>query len=88
MGPLIEMTLFVDTKILPTALFSTAFIFLCFTLSAIFTDRRQYLYLSGIASSAFAILFYLAITNIFLNSVLIYKVKCYLKIAYFNFALF
>jgi len=78
MGPLIEMTLFIDPKILPTALFSTVFIFGCFTLSAIFSDRRQHLYLAGIASSAFSILFYLAITNIFLNSFLIYKAYIYI----------
>lgn len=84
MGPLIEMTLFVDTKILPTAILSTAFIFGCFTISAIFADRRQYLYLSGIAASAASILFYMVILNFFFNSYLMYKVKLNFKLNYIN----
>lgn len=75
MGPLIEITLYIDTKILPTAILSTAFIFGCFTVSAIFSDRRQNLYLTGIASSAAVLLFYMGLMNIFLNSYLIYKVS-------------
>lgn len=74
MGPLIEMTLYIDTSILPTAILSTAFIFGCFTLSAIFSDRRQSLYIMGLASSASVLVLSLALMNIFLNSYLIYKV--------------
>ncbi len=75
MGPLIEMTLYIDTSILPTAILSTAFIFGCFTLSAIFSDRRQSLYITGLASSVATFVFSLALMNIFLNSYLIYKVR-------------
>lgn len=78
MGPLIEMTLYIDTSILPTAILSTAFIFGCFTLSAIFSDRRQSLYITGLASSAATFVFSLALMNIFLNSYLIYKTYLYI----------
>ncbi|KAJ6216880.1 hypothetical protein RDWZM_008037 [Blomia tropicalis] len=81
LGPLLEMTLFIDTSILPTALLATAFIFGCFTISAIFADRRQYLYVSGIASSAASLLFFMAITNIFFNSYAIYKTYFYIHFA-------
>ncbi|XP_017492525.1 PREDICTED: bax inhibitor 1-like [Rhagoletis zephyria] len=79
MGPLIEMTLYIDTSILPTAILSTAFIFGCFTLSAIFSDRRQSLYITGLASSVATFVFSLALMNIFLNSYLIYKTSLYLS---------
>ena len=74
LGPLIEMTLYIKSSILPTAFFSTAIIFACFTLSSIFGDRRKTLYFGGILFSALSLLLYMSLFNLFFNSYALSKV--------------
>lgn len=52
LGPLVELALGVNPGILMTTALSTAAVFASFTLSALFTQRRSYLFLGGWLSSA------------------------------------
>jgi hypothetical protein len=47
LSPLINLAMHVDPQIVVTAFLLTTFIFVCFTLSALFTQKRTYLYLGG-----------------------------------------
>ena len=46
-SPLISVAIQVDPQIPMTALLITTFVFVCFTLSALLTQKRTYLYLGG-----------------------------------------
>ena len=47
LSPLINLAIQVDPQIVMTAFLLTTMIFLCFTLSALYTQKRTYLYLGG-----------------------------------------
>ncbi len=47
LSPLINLAIQVDPQIVMTAFLLTTTIFLCFTLSALYTQKRTYLYLGG-----------------------------------------
>lgn len=56
------------------ALLGTSIVFACFSLSALYAPRGQYLYLGGILMSGLSTLFWLSIMNIFFGSRLIFQV--------------
>lgn len=47
LNPLIQMAIDINPQIVMTAFLLTTLIFLCFTLSALLTSKRSYLYLGG-----------------------------------------
>ncbi len=47
LSPLIDLAIHVDPQIVITAFLFTTIIFVCFTLSALLTQKRTYLYLGG-----------------------------------------
>ena len=47
LSPLINLAIQVDPQIVMTAFLLTTIIFVCFTLSALYTQKRTYLYLGG-----------------------------------------
>jgi FtsH-binding integral membrane protein len=47
LSPLINLAIAVDPQIVVTAFLLTTVIFVCFTLSALLTKKRTYLYLGG-----------------------------------------
>lgn len=75
MGPLVEVTLHINPNILPTAFLSTSLIFACFTLSSLFGDRRQSLYLGGTVMSGLTLMSMISIMNLFFQSYTMYKVQ-------------
>ena len=58
-GPLLDLVLHLDPRILVTAFVGTAIAFGCFSAAAIIAKRREYLYLGGLLSSALSILLWL-----------------------------
>jgi FtsH-binding integral membrane protein len=59
LGPLLDLALHFDPRILVTAFVGTAIAFGCFSGAAIVAKRREYLYLGGLLSSALSILLWL-----------------------------
>lgn len=47
LSPLINLAIQIDPQIVVTAFMLTTMIFVCFTLSALLTQKRTYLYLGG-----------------------------------------
>ena len=74
LGSLIEHSLYINPSILPTAFMATALIFACFTISAIYGDRRKTLFYGGILFSGLSLLTYMSLINLFFRSQLMFKV--------------
>uniref|UniRef100_A0A8C5PSA8 Bax inhibitor-1 n=1 Tax=Leptobrachium leishanense TaxID=445787 RepID=A0A8C5PSA8_9ANUR len=62
--------------IIPTAFLGTSVLFLCFSLSALYAQRRRFLFLGGILLSALSLLLLSSLVNIFIGSVLLFKCTC------------
>jgi len=78
LGPLMEYTILVNPSLIPTALMSTCVIFGCFSLSALFSNQRKWLYLGGILTSLMSMLFFMSLINLFIGSKLLFQVHIYL----------
>jgi len=78
LGPLMDMVIEIDASIIPSAFLGTTVIFVCFSLSALLSDQRQWLYLGGVLFSGLSTLFMLSLFNLFLGSQLIYEINLYL----------
>lgn len=78
MGPLLDMALFINPSIIPTAFLSTCVIFGCFTLSTMFADHRKYMYLGGTLMSMLSVLMMLSLVNLFIGSKFLFDIYIYL----------
>eukprot|EP01062_Namystynia_karyoxenos_P008769 TRINITY_DN13099_c0_g1_i1.p1 TRINITY_DN13099_c0_g1~~TRINITY_DN13099_c0_g1_i1.p1 ORF type:complete len:307 (+),score=121.50 TRINITY_DN13099_c0_g1_i1:139-921(+) len=67
LGPLIQLALFVNAKLILVALGLTAGVFLCFTMAARYAKRRSFLYLGGLLGSCIMGLLVCALLQIFFN---------------------
>uniref|UniRef100_A0A3B4A2T8 Uncharacterized protein n=1 Tax=Periophthalmus magnuspinnatus TaxID=409849 RepID=A0A3B4A2T8_9GOBI len=64
--------------IIVTAFLGTSVIFVCFTLSALYARRRSYLFLGGTLMSGLSLLCVMSLVNLFIGSVMIFKMHMYL----------
>jgi FtsH-binding integral membrane protein len=78
LGPLMDYVIMVDPSIIPTAFLSTCVIFGCFSLSAMFSDHRKWLYLGGTLMSFLSLLMFMSIINLFIGSKLLFQIHLYL----------
>lgn len=69
-----EYAILVDPSIIPTAFLSTCVIFGCFSLSAMFSDQRRWLYLGGTLMSLMSMLLLMSVVNLFIGSKFLYQV--------------
>lgn len=81
LGPLLDIVIAVDPSIVPTAFLSTCLIFACFTLSAMFADQRQWLYIGGTLMSLLSVMLTMSLLNIFIGSYLLFKSQIYMGLA-------
>jgi FtsH-binding integral membrane protein len=78
LGPLLDVAIMVDPSIVPTAFLVTSAIFICFSLSALLSNQRQWIFLGGILFSGLSWLLILSLLNIFMQSQFLYDVNLYL----------
>jgi len=78
LGPLMEYAILVNPTLIPTAFLSTCLIFGCFSLSAVFSNHRKWLYLGGTLMSFLSLLMMMSIINLFIGSKLLYQIHLYL----------
>jgi len=89
LGPLMEVVIQIDPSILPTAFISTAVIFICFSLSALMTNSRRFLYLGGMLMSGLSMMIFASFINMFVRSVFIMTAELYIGLIIFcGFILF
>mmetsp|Transcript_24424 Transcript_24424/g.58876 ORF Transcript_24424/g.58876 Transcript_24424/m.58876 type:complete len:247 (+) Transcript_24424:255-995(+) len=81
--PLLKLAVVVDERIIATAFLGTASIFLCFSLAALTSKRRSFLYLGGILGSTLTILILSSLINMFLGSALLFNLELYVGLAVF-----
>ncbi|KAJ8258499.1 hypothetical protein COCON_G00175110 [Conger conger] len=81
LGPALDFVIAVNPSIIVTAFLGTSVIFLCFTLSALYAQRRSYLFLGGILTSGLTIMLLVSIVNMFIGSVMVFKAHMYLGLA-------
>jgi len=78
LGPLMEYAILINRSLIPTAFLSTCLIFGCFSLSAVFSNHRKWLYLGGTLMSFLSLLMMMSIINLFIGSKLLYQIHLYL----------
>jgi len=78
LSPLINLAIDIDPQIVMTAFLLTTMIFTCFTLSALLTKTRTYLYLGGLLGTGTSIMLVLSLMNLFGRSQLIFNINLYL----------
>ncbi|KPP72554.1 hypothetical protein Z043_108434 [Scleropages formosus] len=81
LGPTMDFVIAVNPSIIVTAFLGTSIIFLCFTLSALYAQRRSYIFLGGTLMSGLIIMLLLSLANLFVGSVMLFKVHMYLGLA-------
>ncbi|KAL6861700.1 hypothetical protein ACP4OV_017400 [Aristida adscensionis] len=83
-GPLIDLALDFDPRILVTAFVGTAIAFGCFSGAAIIAKRREYLYLGGLLSSGLSILLWVQFAaSIFGHTTAMFKFELYFGLLVF-----
>ncbi|XP_069762445.1 probable Bax inhibitor 1 isoform X1 [Narcine bancroftii] len=89
LGPLMDFVISINPSIIPTAFMVSALVFCCFTLSALYAQRRQYLFLGGTLMSLLTLLCIVPLVNLFFGSILLFKVQLYIGLLVFcGFILF
>lgn len=83
LGPLIRLAIAVDPAILVTAALGTCTVFACFSLSAIYSPRRSYIYLGGMLASACTFMALISLVSIFYRPVFIFNIQLYFGLAVF-----
>lgn len=78
LGPLMDHVIQINPQIIMTALLATTVIFVCFSLTALFSERRAWLYMGGTLFSTLSILTLLSLLNIFIGSRLIFDATLYI----------
>ncbi|XP_059812282.1 probable Bax inhibitor 1 [Hypanus sabinus] len=89
LGPLMDFVISVNPSIIPTAFMVSALVFCCFTLSALYAQRRSYLFLGGTLMSLLTVLCFMPLVNLFFGSVLLFQAQLYIGLLVFcGFILF
>eukprot|EP01115_Flamella_aegyptia_P001721 TRINITY_DN1288_c0_g1_i1.p1 TRINITY_DN1288_c0_g1~~TRINITY_DN1288_c0_g1_i1.p1 ORF type:complete len:241 (-),score=27.37 TRINITY_DN1288_c0_g1_i1:11-733(-) len=76
-GPLVDAVIDIDPAIVTSAFLGTTCIFLCFSASAILSQRRSYFFLAGLLSSALSMLVFLSFMNLFFRSIAVFNIQLY-----------
>lgn len=84
LGPLLNHVKDIDPSIIPSAFMGTAVIFISFTLSALWSRRRSFLFLGGILLSGLMVLSIGSFVNIFMRSQMFFTAELYLGLAIFS----
>eukprot|EP01129_Flabellula_baltica_P015139 TRINITY_DN7508_c0_g1_i1.p1 TRINITY_DN7508_c0_g1~~TRINITY_DN7508_c0_g1_i1.p1 ORF type:complete len:252 (+),score=41.88 TRINITY_DN7508_c0_g1_i1:31-756(+) len=85
-GPLVNSVLNMDggEDIVLSAVSMTLAIFFCFTMTALWAERRSLLFIGGFIGSATIGLLFLAITNLFIQSPMLYNISIYMGLLVFS----
>jgi len=83
LGPLLQIVAVIDPRIIMTAFLGTICIFVCFSASAIFAERRSYFYLSAILTSSLSMLCFMSLLNTFMRSYVLFQIDLYFGLVLF-----
>nr|XP_002120665.1 probable Bax inhibitor 1 [Ciona intestinalis] len=77
LGPTLDFAVEVNPQIIMTAFLATTVIFICFSLSALYAQRRSYLYLGGMLMSCLTLLMVTSLLNLFMRSFAVFQFGLY-----------
>jgi FtsH-binding integral membrane protein len=77
LAPLVDIVAEIDPQIVVQALLFTCVIFMSFSLCALFSERRSWLFLGGIISSYFSIYLISALVNLFFPNYMHFNLALY-----------
>jgi Bax inhibitor 1 len=81
MGLLLELVIMVNPQIIVTALVGTTVVFVSLSLTALFAQRGQYLFLGGILMSVLSTMMMISLGNLFFKSYFVNQVQLYVGLA-------
>lgn len=89
LGPLLDVVIDINPSIIPTAFLGTCVIFACFSLAALYSERRAWLFLGGPLMSGLSLLVLILLFNMFLGSYMAFQFQLYFGLLLFcGFILF
>lgn len=77
LGPLLELSIYINASLIPTAFMMTSAVFISFTLAALYTRRAQFLFLGGILGSGLSLMLMLSLANLFFRSRMVFQLELY-----------
>ena len=83
LGPLMEVAMHLNPRIIPMSLVSTFLVFASFSLSSIFSTHNKWLYLGGGLMSLLSVMFFMSIANMFIGSYYLFQAQLYLGLIVF-----
>lgn len=83
LGPLLEIALYMNPRIIPMSLISTCLVFASFSLSSIFSTHNKWLYLGGGLMSLLSVMMFTSIINLFIGSYFLFQAQLYLGLIVF-----
>lgn len=83
MGPILEMAIYLNPRIIPMSLISTCLVFASFSLSSIFSTHRKWLYVGGGLMSMLSVMLFMSIINLFIGSYYLFQAQLYLGLIVF-----
>ena len=83
LGPLLDFVIDINPQIIPTAFVTTCVLFVSLSLTALWTEKRSFLYLGGTLFSALHMLLWMAVLNPFFRSVFMFEIQLWLGLLVF-----
>lgn len=83
MGPLMEIAIYLNPRIIPMSLISTCLVFASFSLSSIFSSHSKWLYVGGGLMSMMSVMMFMSIVNLFIGSYYLFQAQLYLGLVVF-----
>jgi FtsH-binding integral membrane protein len=80
---MLDTVIDIDPSIVTSAFLGTTCIFVCFSASAYFAERRSYLYLGGFLGSALSMLILVNFINVFARSAMLFNAQLYIGLMVF-----
>lgn len=84
LGPLLDVVIDINPSIIPTAFLGTCVIFACFSLAALYSERRAWLFLGGPLMSGLSLLVLILLFNMFLGSYMAFQFQLYFGLLLFS----
>lgn len=83
MGPLLEVAIHLNPRIIPMSFVSTCLVFASFSLSSIFSNHGKWLYMGGALMSMLTVMMFMSIVNLFIGSYYLFQIQLYLGLIVF-----
>lgn len=83
LGPLLEIAMYLNPRIVPMSLISTCLVFASFSLSSIFSTHHKWLYFGGGLMSLLTVMLFTSIINLFIGSYFLFQAQLYLGLIVF-----